>query len=164
MFGLWRFFLVGTTDRWLLRVGPRRRFFDLDWHTQLTGFPASRSVECKRPGSRNRRAKKWPVCESIDCRPASRAEKLLIADFGVLYRRRRHRHHRFERVATPTLAASARFCCARDWNVNPRNATLDVLERPLREAGVIFLEDGQMVDGGAGVRFEEMTAIRAPTH
>ncbi|TPK94968.1 helix-turn-helix transcriptional regulator [Mesorhizobium sp. B2-4-12] len=38
---------------------------------------------------------------------------------------------------------------------NPRNATLEVLERALREAGVIFLEDGQMVDGGAGVRLRK---------
>ncbi|WP_246678774.1 helix-turn-helix transcriptional regulator [Mesorhizobium sp. B2-4-17] len=37
----------------------------------------------------------------------------------------------------------------------PRNVTLEVLERALREAGVIFLEDGQMVDGGAGVRLRK---------
>ncbi|ESY72616.1 XRE family transcriptional regulator [Mesorhizobium sp. LNHC252B00] len=34
----------------------------------------------------------------------------------------------------------------------PRHATVEVLQRALGVAGVVFLDDGEMVDGGAGVR------------
>jgi transcriptional regulator with XRE-family HTH domain len=34
----------------------------------------------------------------------------------------------------------------------PQYATLDVLQRALESAGVIFLADGQSIDGGPGVR------------
>ncbi|TGS89678.1 XRE family transcriptional regulator [Mesorhizobium sp. M3A.F.Ca.ET.174.01.1.1] len=36
-----------------------------------------------------------------------------------------------------------------------RPATLEVLERALRDAGVIFLDEGEMVEGGAGVRLRK---------
>lgn len=34
----------------------------------------------------------------------------------------------------------------------PQHATLDVLQRALESAGIIFLRDGQSIDGGPGVR------------
>ncbi|MCA6098893.1 helix-turn-helix transcriptional regulator [Bradyrhizobium australafricanum] len=34
----------------------------------------------------------------------------------------------------------------------PQYATLDVLSRAFESAGVVFLEDGQSIDGGPGVR------------
>nr|WP_292469296.1 helix-turn-helix transcriptional regulator [Mesorhizobium sp.] len=37
----------------------------------------------------------------------------------------------------------------------PRNATLEVLERALRDAGVVFLDKGEVVDGGEGVRLRK---------
>lgn len=37
----------------------------------------------------------------------------------------------------------------------PRPATLEVLQRALGEAGVVFLYDGEMTDGGAGVRLRK---------
>jgi transcriptional regulator with XRE-family HTH domain len=37
----------------------------------------------------------------------------------------------------------------------PRHATIEVLQRALGEAGVVFLDDGEMVDGGAGVRLKK---------
>ncbi|MDG4889290.1 helix-turn-helix transcriptional regulator [Mesorhizobium sp. WSM4887] len=37
----------------------------------------------------------------------------------------------------------------------PRPATVEVLERALRDAGVVFLEEGEMIDGGAGVRLRK---------
>lgn len=36
----------------------------------------------------------------------------------------------------------------------PRHATLEVLERALAGAGVVFLADGEAVDGGPGVRLK----------
>lgn len=35
---------------------------------------------------------------------------------------------------------------------SPQNATLDVLRRALEAAGIVFLSDGEQVDGGPGVR------------
>lgn len=34
----------------------------------------------------------------------------------------------------------------------PRHATIEVLQRALGEAGVVFLDEGEMVEGGVGVR------------
>lgn len=36
----------------------------------------------------------------------------------------------------------------------PRNATLDVMSRALEAAGVILQADGEMIDGGPGVRLK----------
>ncbi|TPN38678.1 helix-turn-helix transcriptional regulator [Mesorhizobium sp. B2-3-3] len=38
---------------------------------------------------------------------------------------------------------------------DPRSATIQVLQRALGDAGVVFLGDGEMVHGGAGVRLRK---------
>lgn len=60
MFRLRRCFLVGTTDRCLLRGVLRWRVFDFVWHIQLTGSPSSGSgVPIKRPRHREAAGDGW---------------------------------------------------------------------------------------------------------
>ena len=41
-------------------------------------------------------------------------------------------------------------------NADPKASTLRAIEAALTEAGVVFLDDGQSIDGGPGVRLAKI--------
>jgi hypothetical protein len=53
------------------------------------------------------------------------------------------------------------LACSRVSATDPRSSTLGALQRAFEKAGVVFLEPGDIRDGGAGVRLKKCAVASA---
>lgn len=59
-----------------------------------------------------------------------------------------------EKLSETTKIAPRTIARIEDGEVTPRGGTMEAIREALEAAGVVFLADGETVDGGPGVRLK----------